>query len=569
VHTAENQAEGVLNKKLLLCLILAATLVVAPLLARGFPFGFEIWLHVPSWIEVNHQWRQGILYPRWAGGAEEGYGEPRFIFYPPVSYFLGAALGFLLPWRFAPVAFIWIALVVAGLCMYRLAREYLGFGAAILAAVFYAANPNHLTMIYRRIALAELLASAVFPLVVLLTIRLGRTNGRNVISLALALSVICLTSAPAAVMVAYALALILIVVAIERRTMNVILQGVAAAALAVLLCAFYLLPAVFEQRWLQPVQIVHVWLIPEYNFLFNRKPHPYTSFNLLISLLAVSELALAAGAIALSAKLRRKWPEAWWAAVALSITSFLLMFPVGFFAWRAFSTPKLVAFPWQWLFLLNLAAAFLLAGAFEQSRRQRLTGLLVLLVPLFFFGGSVARMELRKEYFAQLTSIDPGNGGYYGGPEFAPRGVDLFKLHAGLPPVRVADESGGRDGASKDQAVGASHAIPQIQLRRWDAELKSFTVVAPAPTELAVRLLNYPAWQVELNGKAVPAPSMRDTGDTILPLSAGTTDVVFTFTRTWDRTLGFSISLVTLILLLAWRFTSRPQLRGARASMES
>ena len=51
---------------------------------------------------------------RWASLAHWGYGEARFLFYPPASWTVGAALGALLPWKLVPGAYSWLALTLAG-----------------------------------------------------------------------------------------------------------------------------------------------------------------------------------------------------------------------------------------------------------------------------------------------------------------------------------------------------------------------------------------------------------------------------------------------------------------------
>jgi uncharacterized membrane protein len=105
--------------------------------ASGHDFDF----HVASWMDVAGQWREGILYPRWAEWANWGFGEPRFIFYPPGSWITGAALGSVLPWRMVPGTVIWLALVLAGMSMWILTREWLPPPQAVIAGILYAVNP--------------------------------------------------------------------------------------------------------------------------------------------------------------------------------------------------------------------------------------------------------------------------------------------------------------------------------------------------------------------------------------------------------------------------------------------
>jgi hypothetical protein len=44
---------------------------------------------------------------------------------------------------------------------------------------------------------------------------------------------------------------------------------------------------------------------------------------------------------------------------------------------------------------------------------------------------------------------------------------------------------------------------PRIHIELWSPEQKVFSVEAPRPATLAIRLLSYPAWQAKLNGVTV------------------------------------------------------------------
>src|ERR1035438_2658389 len=188
----------------------------------GTPSGHDVEFHLYSWLEVLSEWKQGIVYPRWAALAHFAYGEPRFIFSPPASWTLGAALSAIFPWIVVSDIYIWLALVAAGVSMFMLARQWCDRRDATFAAALYAVNPYHLVIVYWRSAFAELLAASLLPLLLLLLLRDEKGQRATALSLAFLLGSAWLINAPAAVMIHYSLASLLVVIAWQRRSPRIL-----------------------------------------------------------------------------------------------------------------------------------------------------------------------------------------------------------------------------------------------------------------------------------------------------------------------------------------------------------
>jgi hypothetical protein len=353
-------------------LSVAACVAILPLVIKGCSCGHDFDFHLLSWMEAARQFTHGNLHPHWAYTPAYNAGEPRFVFYPPLSWHLGATLGLLFPWTGTPIVYTWLALTAAGLALYHLAKTFTSPTAALIAAIVYTVNPYMLFTAYERTAYAELLAAAWIPLLLHAILREQVTIPRIAIPIAL----LWLTNAPAAVMCCYALALltaIRIATTYSNRSprvapndlsatnpgapyldsemgasggrptapahantsntptqtsLRIALNTATGTALGLGLAAFYILPAAHEGRYVQIAMAIIPNMRIQDNFLFHRTgdaPHDQVLHTasliafILITLTVATLLFLRAtkpGAPYLDSEMgasreRGPWPACW------------------------------------------------------------------------------------------------------------------------------------------------------------------------------------------------------------------------------------------------------------------
>jgi uncharacterized membrane protein len=225
---------------------LLALIVVAPLIAHGCSCGHDFEFHLQSWLDAAAQMRHGTLDPAWTVTAAWNAGEPRFLFYPPLSWLLGALLALTMPLSATPIVFTAIALLGSGTAMYLLARDYASPAVAFLASAVYVASPYMLFTAFERTAYGELLAAAWIPLL----LRAALRERPGIAGIAVPTALLWLTNAPAAVIGIYTLtfiAVLRIAHALYQRSrttaQSLLIRFSAGGALGLALAAFYLVPA--------------------------------------------------------------------------------------------------------------------------------------------------------------------------------------------------------------------------------------------------------------------------------------------------------------------------------------
>ena len=418
--------------------------------------------------------------------------------------------------------------------MFFLARQWFDRRDATFAAVLYVVNPYHLLIVYWRSAFAELLASWLLPLLLLLILRASQKSRRVSIFLALLLACAWLTNAPSAVMVHYSLVLLLLIIAWQRHSPRVLLTGGIAVLLGAALAAFYLLPAIYEQRWIDIAQAISPGYRPMDNFLFvHSSDAEHDAFNRVISWVAVAEIA----AIIVTAWISREWRirarGLWYAVVIWAAACTILMLPISAPFWSVLPKLRFMQFPWRWLLCLGVPFTLLITMAVRRWTSRLALYVAMLAVVAFGWQHYQAPWWDNAADLREMQDNMETNVGYEGTDEYTPIAADSS----------VVD----RD-ARRVNVEGPAHAA--IHVFQWNAKEKLFTADLSAPDNLVLKLFNYPAWRVEVNGRVVQAGTRENTGQMLVPVQAGENRVQVSFIRTWDRTAGIWISVLAFLLII-------------------
>lgn len=537
-------------KALLLALIVAFVLLFQPLvLNQLIPQGHYV-THLRWATQFANGIADGVAYPRWAYASRGGLGDPTFVYYQPLFYYVVSAVKFFAADISQAVrAAILIGNVMLALAAYSVLRLHcsgwrLAVGVSAIQSLpllfFLAAYYGALPWVFAA------------PFALLFASESGRVVPR-VHWLAVWLALVTLSHVLSALMLLVAIGFSGVVQGVRDRSRvtTYFSRWLAGVGVGLLLCSPYLFPAVTQQHLITPegwtADPTLDWrrsfafpLVSYFTYGFRwfalQWPFPLVSAGM-----AVSALLLA-----------RKLPANDSATLARALATFAL---VGLLlsselAWPLYAyLPPLerIQQPYRFVTPAMLCAGLSLAIVLSVRplRAHFQQRPLATACALAVSGGCVLialllQIGVMKEGRPPVVASEAMRGAF-GQPEYLP-------ATAG-PRWREYLEAGGwpsecrRSGVDCSDVVHTSHG--------WSGR-----VSANQPVTVRVPLFFYPAWSVWVNEKEVPTQVDRDTGLIRVELPAGLHSIRVSWEGLPAERLGWWMSLLGLFLLavsIYWR----------------
>jgi hypothetical protein len=541
------------------CLLLLTLLLWSySLLTFKLPHQNDTLVHLRWAEQFLAALREGWVMPHWASASIGGLGDPTFLYYQPLFYYVSSALSLMgLRSELALLCASMVPFVLLGCVVYLyLLRQYRN-GGALLGAAFIIACP---VLYFVATSVGAFPWALSLPFSVLLVAESTRTEPRPV-RIAIFLCLICLSHLLSALMAlaCVGVARLVFVFPNTQRNVKAQLHWVAGVVLGMGLASFFLYPAVTQLHLVSPGGWVdgtnfdwrRAFALPtltlaQYGFRWFAIQLPYALLALVLCILVLSPLA---GDTDTPGKVFAK-RLGWVALVALALGS-ELAYPL----YAILSPMQKLQFPYRFVFLALLLANISLViqlneGAWKRWRLLPRASALGLVVAQ---GAIMAHLQFGLvKYGETLPARSAFMLGRFGQPEY-------------IPAVRGPDW---KQYLEADKFVGECARL-HIECSDTVQRTHDFStrIVTPVPVEVRLPLLAFPAWRVLVDGAPVALVADAPTGLVLVKIPAGKHRVTTTWASMPAQVVGWWItgiaSIVLLSLIVARRRRARKPAGGA------
>lgn len=512
------------------------------LLSLRLPYQNDTLVHLRWADQFLAALREGWLLPRWASASIGGLGDPTFLYYQPLFYYVTSAFSLLgLRSEYALLCAAMVPFVLLGCIVYcYLLRSYRNRDA-LLGATFVVACP---VLYFVTASVGAFPWALSLPFSVLFIAESTRTAPRPV-RLAVFLGFICLSHLLSGLMALLCVGLARLVFAVpnNRPAIAGYLKWAAGVLLGLGLVGFFLYPAVSQLHlintngWVEGANFdwrrafaLPTFTFAKYGFRWFAIQGPYALIALALSILIVSPLA---GAADTPGKLFAR--RLGYVAIAALVLGSELAYPL----YAVLSPLQKLQFPYRFVFIaLLLANIALVIQLSEGGWRQ--WGRLARTLALGLVLGQCAIMahlqwDLVKRG-VRLPAQSAFMQGRFGQPEY-------------IPAVR---KPGWQSYLDKNKFVGECTRLNIVcsdtVQRTHDFSTR---IVASAPVSVRLPILAFPAWSVTVDGKPVALVADDAAGLMLVTLSPGEHRVSATWSALPAQVVGWWITGIAVLALLA------------------
>jgi uncharacterized membrane protein len=539
-------------------ILVFSVITILPFLHSGF-FPMHDDTQVARVYEMAKSLSSGMFPVRWTTDLGYGFGYPIFNFYDPLPYYIGGLIEMIgLNALLATKLMMILGIMLSGVSMYLLAKEFWGKSGGVLSALFYVYAPYHALDIYVRGDVAEFWAFALIPLVFYALLKIHKTGKFRFTALgALAYAALIISHNLTALMVTpFALVFaFLLFLGNRKASRNLITTFV----LGILLSAFYWLPAVLEMQYTNVSSLItggsnfrdhfvclnQLWTSP-WGYGGSTKGC-VDGLSFMVGKYHIV-LALSLFVFAIAALIFRKYFNNFSKDKLVIILFAFLGFLVSLFftlqisqpIWELIRPMAFLQYPWRFILMAVFFASFISGALFwiiEEYLKQKLilvlglivlSGLLVLVSVKFFIPEKYLQVDSNYYTNASMLSwkTSKTSDEYLPKNFQRPNNIDEVANFANLDTLEVT--------------VSNVSLTPQVVMLNVNTT-KAQSVIIP--------VAYFPAWQGYVDGGKVATTNHQ--GKIAVSLPKGQHQLKLEFKQTKIELLGDFLSLAGILALFA------------------